>query len=97
MPKLEIQKYLVASTAHVTQEDMRRLRFPSTTVNSHEFPYGETIYVGTQQEPMWKLTESEGYSNSMQDMLKLALKNHCAYLKLDCDGPIIEGYIVHDW
>lgn len=100
-PQLEIQNYLVVSTAHITLTDMRRLSSGDTKRDSmlilNSFDYGENIYTGDYKKPAWKIAEAEGFGSGLQNMLKLALDNGCRYLKLDRDGPVVEGYKIYDW
>lgn len=100
-PQLEIQRYLTVSTAHITEEDMKRLNLRKATSDTililNSFDYGVSVYVGSHEEPAWETAKTEGFSSGLQNMLKLALDNDCRYLKLDCDGPTVEGYKTYNW
>lgn len=96
--QLEIQRYLVVNISHINPRDMNRLKKGSdTSLILNEFEYGVSIYTGDKREPAWKIAEDEVFSFGTQTMLKLALDNDCRYLKLDRDGPVVEGYAVYDW
>ena len=97
-PKLEIQRYFVVNISHINPRDMKRLKKGSdTSLIFNEFEYGVSIYTGDKKDPAWKIAEDEVFSFGAQTMLKLALDNNCRYLKLDRDGPVVEGYAVYDW
>ena len=101
MTKLEIEKYLVVSTGHITEEDMDRLDEEADDGSGESlvvlvYDEGVIVFVGTKED-MAKRAENRGFGEGLQKMLSLARKNDCQHLRLDSDGPTLEGYEVYDW
>ncbi len=100
-PQFEIEKYLVASTGHITQDDMEKLDEEAdcdsgASLLARVSEYGVCVFVGTEED-MAKKAEKRGFGKGLQNMLTLARKNGCTFLKLDQDGPTIEGHKTYDW
>lgn len=82
----EIETTLVLSTAHITEEDSKKLsdhinvgdKIPSLSI--YPYPYGYIVNVFEKIENVNEL--SEGFNKAM----KLAIKLKVNYLKFDCDG-----------
>lgn len=101
MIKLEIEKYLVVSTGHIAEGDMERLDEEAddgsgASLIAMVYEEGILVFVGTEED-MAERAESRGFGEGLQKILSLARKNDCQYLKLDRDGPILEGYDFYDW
>jgi len=105
---LEIEKSLVATTAHVLQSDMELLEqensYPYTV---HNTEYGAMIYITKDMIiPVEQSVEfiCDGhdlealvaFSRDFRRLLKLARDNDCTWLRLDCDGSEIEGLPIHE-
>jgi len=107
--KLEIEKSLMVSTAHVLQKDMELLEqensYPYTV---HHNEYGAMIYI--VKDMVIPVTQSvefikEGdfdkqlsdFSKDFRTLLKLAQENDCTWLHLDCDGTVYPELPEHDW
>lgn len=100
-PQLEIEKYLIVSTGHITEEDMNKLDEESdidgrVSLLARVYEEGICVFVGTEED-MAKKAEKCGFGKGLQDMLTLARKNGCTFLTLDRDGPVIDGYKTYDW
>jgi len=94
---LEIQRTLVVSTAHITEDEDRELReAPDTdyllSVYSNE--YFHSIYVPYTE----KLKDFEKQvGKNILALLKIAKKHNCAYLKLDRDAVVYDDLPQFDW
>jgi hypothetical protein len=91
---LEIQKYLVVSTVHITEEEDEYLHDDVySQLSVYTTDYGHSIFV-----PHENLKEFEGMvGKNVLSLLKIAKKNGCCYLKLDRDGFIYEDLPQFDW
>lgn len=83
---LEINRYLVLSTGHITQADAQQLEADAHAKDE----YGYWLYI------------DEGFkdlSESFQKCAALTKKCRCQYLRLDCDGPLVTGHGLdtHEW
>ncbi len=88
--KLEINKMLTISTAHIKHEVVYALEegmIDNITVYD-KAAYGYIIYIHGYQDT--------GYQ-SLNDCIELALDNDCSILCLDQDGDIVKGLAVYDW
>jgi len=107
--ELEIEKSLVASTAHVLQSDMELLEqensYPYTV---HNTEYGAMIYIVKDmtipvEQSVEFITDGHdlellvAFSRDFRRLLRLAQQNDCTWLRLDCDGSEIEGLTRHEW
>ena len=98
-----VEKFLDASTGHITYEDSLKLLdghedFPSRVI-PHEFGWWINVpYLSEWGENMiiQKLTE-QGYSGGMLNLLKYASENSCWWINLDCDAIDVEGLEVFEW
>ena len=110
--KLEIEKMLVLSTAHATEDDINNL----CSMEKQDYPYtrfqtgyGVMIAVISDME----LPERENSINFIKDgknpawcknfskefieILRIAKENGCTWVNLDRDGTEIEGLTTFDW
>ena len=107
--ELEIEKSLVISTSHVQPKDMELLKqenfYPYTV---HNTEYGAMVYI--VKDMLIPVEQSidficDGhdlevllsFSKDFRRMLRLAQQNDCTWLRLDCDGSIVEGYHLNEW
>lgn len=93
---LDIQKYFVVSTAHITKEENDDLiNAPHTDsplcVHSNEYHH----VIAIPQEDLDDFEDS--VSGNILNLLKIAKKNGCDYLKLDCDGFVYDDLPKFDW
>lgn len=93
--KLEIEKVLVVSTAHITQKDNNLLQIVGATITVYNCEYFYLIYLSEN------ILESIGemFSPAFKKLIEFA-KNHeegFTHLKLDRDGDTLEGFEEFDW
>ena len=94
----EIQKMLVASTAHITEADSKLLREAcekDTPLISHSYAYGDFIVLNDIEEKMPEIEKV--FSESFCLLLKTAVLEGCTMLRLDCDGPVYPDLPTNDW
>lgn len=106
-----IVKVFEASTSHITQKDDQLLKRENLcTVSAYEIKGGGILYgflVYTSLEENSSIVESgipdeaalkaEGFSDAFINLLKLAKKNGCKFLQLDCDGVEYEDLPKFNW
>jgi len=100
--KPEIEKSLVVSTAHISEQDKDHLETEAETNTAptlvvYKYEYGYIIFVGSSIEEIIDDGLTETYSLALCNLIKLAKDNGCTYLKLDCDGIIYEDLKTFDW
>lgn len=81
---LEISKYLVLSTAHITKRDSELL----SNKGWAEDEYGYWVH---------KDFTSEDLSSTFHACLKLAQQHDCTYVRFDRDGPDVDELTTFDW
>jgi hypothetical protein len=87
-----IDLILELSTAHVTEEDMEKLK-EETSFSVASYEYGLFMYISTDEY----LTE---YSDSLRKVIHYAREKKCRFVVLDQDGPILHGddaLDINDW
>lgn len=98
---LEISRMLTVSSAHVAEETMEML---STEPESNRFPflmvypkadYGCFIYLIQGNETLDKGLDL--LPGDLRQCVELTLRTDCTILCLDCDGPVVDGLLQHDW
>ena len=96
-----IKKTLVASTAHVEQEDFNALHETDIMVESYE--YGARVYL-CQEFGGWNEPESVvehvakfSFSEGFRLLILFAVSLNCSWLELDSDGPIYEEFPEYEW
>ena len=115
MSELEFQKVLVASSGHITHEDMKNLeqmaeffrdrREDETLFEVLDYGEGVLLYVyppnstedATNKYLLETFPDWADVGVEVKALYALAHKNECAYLKLDRDGPEIEGMELFEW
>jgi hypothetical protein len=94
-----IFKCFEASTGHITKNDADLLKKDDCPVVVYDYEYGYFVYVGgdrlcnTDKENILKY----GFSKEFYNLLKLAAKNDCKHLALDCDGFVYADLPTFDW
>ncbi len=93
--RIEIEKTLVVSTAHITEADAAYLE------SGLAYRSG-LIVTCTESFFLFPLTDDVEYTVVSDDFLKLVAfaknhEEHFTHLKLDADGPILEGFPTFDW
>ena len=99
---MEIERSLVVSTAHISADDNEKLAneaemntTPSLVVYRYEF--GFLIYTGSPIDELIDKDVQERYSDALSNLLRLAKRENCQYLKLDCDAQTYPDLEVFDW
>ncbi len=94
----EIQKHLVLSTGHVTEDDMKKLADESKCpLSVYSYEYGANIHVGDEAEEKVQQAKNYGMSEAFQKLVQITIEQGCSYLKLDCDGQQYDHLEVYDW
>ena len=110
--KLEIEKVVNLSTAHITERDNHHLAectkddHPELTYSQAGWVistgYGFMVFVppkGNGEEVAEHVHgfKQVGMSKEFIALFKLAAEQGCTWLRLDCDIPTVEGLQVFDW
>jgi hypothetical protein len=88
---LEIDRMLTVSTGHVNAQDTEVLDNPKYALVSHKYEYGWLVWAG---DGMKYYPALSAFANNL---LEIARKNDCEWLRLDRDGDEIDGLQVFDW
>lgn len=93
---LEFGKYIVLSTCHIPEGLNEVLSSDGTTQDE----YGYWIYVPLdnygEDEYGCDDGEDENYE-FLNPLFDLARRCECHYIRLDSDGPIVDGLEVYSW
>lgn len=82
---------LTVSSAHVTKRDGEKM-------SQWEWPVIMKGEFGSIFLTMKVAKRISGkYSKHLHSLLRLARDNDCEYLRVDADGPVLEGFPVFDW
>ena len=99
--KMETQTILVASTAHAESDhEMAALSRDIRTVTM-DYDYGIMVYtwnhvINDDPEDSVEQTWCK-YSKGIQQLMRICLDNGYEWLRLDCDGDIVDGVQIDDW
>jgi hypothetical protein len=96
--RMEIEKNLVVSTAHVTFDDMTLLE----ALSKEDAPKGLIVYENEYfvlvyvQDPEPDLSH---FSESFAKLFKFTRDHEegFTFLKLDCDADMLDGFETFDW
>jgi len=98
---MSIQKYLDASTAHITAEDNTLLQQSETSEDIPgccSYPYDQGYFISIYPDaPSEQEKADSGYSESFFKVQEYARKRGCTVLRLDADGDLIEDLEKHNW
>ena len=90
----ETYKTMVASTCHVTKEDLETLEMETDIFSTVDHYYGTRVFLGEDLlQEMGQVSVSEG----LEMLILFAMSNGCLYLELDSDGPDYEKFPRYDW
>jgi hypothetical protein len=106
-----IVKAFEASSSHITPKDDKLLKqkdlcsLATYEVRGGGILYGFLIYTGLKDNTSIhemrsfsdKAIKAEGYSKAFINLLKIARKNGCKFLQLDCDGVEYDDLPTFDW
>lgn len=100
MSNFEIEKSLIASTAHVSQDDMSYLRERAydgqlTELYFSEFDWGWKVRLPGefQLSDIGHLKISDG----LRDLIIFTISLDCVELVLDQDGPVYDNFKTYEW
>jgi hypothetical protein len=98
----EIERNLVVSTGHISQEDDVLLTDEAETnltpdLVVYKYEYGYLIYISDPLDELIEGRIKKNYTEAFVNLLKLAKEQKCSYLKLDCDGQIYDNLPTFDW
>jgi len=97
-----VEKFLDASTGHITYEDSNKLLnfpevFPSRVI-VHEYGWLINVMEGNLlEDEMIKPMRKDGYSESFISLIRKASEHNCWWINLDCDGGYVEDLRSHEW
>ena len=97
-----LEKFGDASTGHITYADSLKLleapdAFPSRVI-PHEIGWWINVpEVKLLEEDLIQPMKCAGYSERFINMIKMASKNGCWWINLDCDGEYVEGLEYNEW
>jgi hypothetical protein len=97
MTTLEIRRFVVISTAHVSETTARRLdNTPAKEWPCAGGPYGEygwLVYVHDENAGVGR----DAIPTDLFEAMCWARKQGCDYVLFDCDADMIEGLPTYDW
>lgn len=100
-PKFEIQKTLVVSTGHITQDDSKILAEAAndgltlgTLLITYDSEYWHILYLTTLTQSSARMA---GLSTACRKWIKIAKDLGCDWIKFDRDGEVYEDYPTFDW
>jgi len=95
--ELEVEKTLVASTAHLASTIEITNIMSNDAFIVDEYEYGIRIWIGSLDFPESYDLVDLGYSSGFIEIVDLASQNDCNWIKFDADGPIYDGLITYNW
>ena len=101
MPNFEINKEIVFSTGHISEECGEALREASIGVyRDEEAPLTMfTVYEDEYGFRILILPENPSNTNfpELDKILQVAIENECAWVRFDGCGPTYPGFETFDW
>lgn len=103
MSTLEINKMLTISIGHISDEtDKRIMKGVGKNINAPLdlciFPKGDYGYFIFIDEKFYKEYHSElNVPDDLDQCIRFAIDNDCAWLCLDCDGIEVNELPIYDW
>ena len=100
---MKVDFFLDASTGYITYEDSLKLldaheAFPTRVIPRE---YGWWINVNcfelSGEEGKFQELKEDGYSDAFINLIKLASKNGCWWINLDCAGEEVDGLEQNEW
>jgi len=97
--ELEIERTLVLSTSHITEEDSRLLNPDVGCLAIIDSGYGWFIRIPDKDgfEGLAEQLKENGLSACVFALMQLADSHNCNWLHLDSDGPVIDSLPQHHW
>lgn len=91
----EVNKELVVSTAHISEETNTALIDPDGSLRdilaTYDYEYGYRFFIGNEDDKL--KTNFPG----LDALMKIARKQGCKWLVLDQDGPVYDWLEKFDW
>lgn len=99
---LEINRELVLSTSHVQEATMDWLRESDGRITPDGYedfdrPAGDSVEYGALVFCMYDDDETAAMPADLGPLVRLARDNDCKWLRLDCDGPVVDGLPAWEW
>lgn len=96
-----IRSFLDASTAHVTEEEMRQILAQAKAdgpipISAHH-EYGCWLYVYPDGASDPNMVELARTMPNLHRLLRLAETHNCGYVALDQDGPVNDELPTFEW
>jgi len=95
--ELEIEKTLVASTAHLSGTLEVTNIISNNEFITDEYEYGFRIWIGSIDFPESYDLIDLGHSHGFCEIIDLASQNNCSWVKFDSDGPAYDGLVTYEW
>ena len=98
-----IEKFLDASTGHVTYEDSLKLLNYPISLPCRVIPHEYGWWIKVPEKKLWRedpradWIREKGYSEGLISMLIFANENDCWWVNLDCDAEFVEGLKSFEW
>lgn len=89
-----IRRMLDISTAHVTEETMKRCNAKDKWIVAYETTYGAFVWVPDDLSAPGNL---EGYPEDLVIVLKFAHRLNCAWVQFDCDFVKFNNLPTYVW
>lgn len=96
--KYDIERVLIASTAHITEEENSWLRLMSESPQGQPlaYEYGFEFWV-PPADILDDVMEEYDYPENVVRLIKKASELGCAYLKIDVNGLFYDEFPIYDW
>jgi hypothetical protein len=101
---LEIDKMLTLSTTHITAKDVEMLAYEAVRggglPHSYSYENGCIINVPQDADDFAEFLHdviTSGYSPQLITLLRLAKQHSRKFIRLDCDGPVVEVLPQFNW
>jgi hypothetical protein len=99
-----VYKYFDVSWKHITEADEKKLqdivhdKYISLMLTVDPQPFGYWIHVSDEiTDDYLNAVASEGFSNAILAILKIASNLGCMWINLDCDGTEYPSLNSYDW
>lgn len=91
-PSYEVNKEIVFSTAHITEDTVAGLLTGDFSLLVTDTEHAWRIYVGESVN-----LDDVGCLNELGDLIKIAKNEGCIWLVLDDSGPVCDNLPVFEW
>lgn len=94
MNNLETYSTLVASTAHLEQRDINILTMHYLAAQRDT---GIFLKIYEELDDIINLVSNWELSNSFEEFILFAWREGVSCIEFDADGPIYQGFKIHEW